>query len=109
MENKVVSVIQLMEDDKVFYTIEINNLTSYQFLFDTDAEKPTTLYLNIPNLNMSDLDVLVRKPYESYVLIGTKKILVDGKERKFAIPPRVYKRMCLRENGESVEITFYER
>jgi len=106
MNSQVTSIIQLMKSSEVFHTIKIENLTGYEFTF--DSIKRATLHLTIRNLNMYDLDILVSQSYDSYVLTGTKRIKINDKEKSFAIPARVFKHMAIKENGETAEIYFSE-
>lgn len=106
MDSKVTSIIQLMKDGEVFHTIKIENLSKYEFTFDSTGL--CTLHLTIHNFNMYDLDVLVSQPFDSYVLTGTKRIQTPDKEKSFAIPARVFKHMTIKENGRAAEIYFSE-
>lgn len=103
---RVIATIQLMENNKVVHSIKIDNLCNYEFTF--DSEKLSTLRLKSPNLNMDDLNMLVTKPYEAYVLMGVKKVVINNKESLYEIPPRVFKHVFVKENGEEVEIFFRE-
>lgn len=107
IKTKVISMIQLMEKGSVVYTVKIENLGSYEYIFDT--RKQTTLYLNAPTLKMRDLNMLMAKPYEAYVLMGSKRVNIDGKEQIVDIPPRVFRHMKISENGSDVNIIFYEK
>jgi len=102
LNSKITSIIQLIKNDEVFYTIETENVYDYKFRF--DSKLGSELYLAISNMNMNDLDVLVKEPYESYVLIGSKRI----GNKSFPIPARVFKRMLIKESDNKVKITFSE-
>ena len=106
MESQVLSTIQLMENNKVIHTIKIEKVESYVFIF--DSENSTTLNIVSKNLNMDDLNVLVTKPYESYILTGVKRITQNGYSKTFDIPPRIFKRVLIKEDGKFVDMTFYE-
>lgn len=106
MNSQVISTIQIMENDKVIHSIKIDNLSSYEFTF--DSEKLSTLRLISPNLNMDDLNILVTRPYESYILMGVKKVIKDEKEQIYEIPPRVFKHVFVKEDGKNIEIFFRE-
>ena len=106
MDSKVTSIIQLMKNGEVFHTIKIENLTKYEFTF--DSTKLCTLHLTICNFNMYDLDILVSQPFDSYVLTGAKRVQLNNKEKSFAIPARVFKHMSIKEDGRTAEIYFSE-
>ena len=106
MESQVFATIQLMENNKVIHTIQIEKVESYVFIF--DSENSTTLNIITKNLNMDDLNMLVTKSYESYILTGVKHIVQKGYSKIFDIPPRVFKRVLIKEDGKSVDMIFYE-
>ena len=106
MKSNVISIIKLIENGKAIHTVKIQNVISYLFTF--DSEKFCTLNVVTSNLNMDDLNTLVTKKYEAYVLMGVKRIVVDGKEKTFDIPPRVFKHAFIKEDGKTVDMTFYE-
>lgn len=103
---QVIATIQLMLNNKVIHSIKIDNLQDYEFTF--DSEKLSTLKLKSPNLDMDDLNMLVTKPYEAYILMGIKKTIKNNREASYPIPPRVFKNVFVKENGEEVIIIFRE-
>ena len=78
MESEVTSIIKLIENGKVVHTIKIENVQKYKFLFDSITL--STLRLIANTLNMHDLDILLNKPYEAYVVMGVKRTVQDGHE-----------------------------
>ena len=102
----VLSIIKLMDNGKVIHTIKIENVLSYKFIF--DSKKLSTLNVVTNNLSMNDLNKLFTKPYESYILLGVKRAIVNGYEKTFDIPPRVFKHVLVKEDGKTVDMTFYE-
>ena len=78
MESEVTSIIKLIENGKVVHTIKIENVQKYKFLFDSITL--STLHLIANTLNMHDLDILLNKPYEAYVVMGVKRTVQDGHE-----------------------------
>ena len=107
MQSQVISTIQLMENEKVVYTIKTENVVEYDFVY--DSKELSTLHLVISNLYMRDLNALVTKKYDSYILMGVKRIIENGKEQSFEIPPRIFKRIIIRENGDLIDIVFKEK
>ena len=96
------SVIHLMENGQVVHTIKIDDIEDYEFIVDTkDLSK---MSITVPKIHMRDLDILVSKPYEHYVIMGTK-IMED---RSFAIPAKVYCHMNILSTKEKVVIYFSE-
>ena len=102
----VLSIMKLMDNGKVVHTIKIENVLNYNFIF--DSKKLATLNVVTNNLSMDDLNKLFTKPYESYILLGVKRVKINGDEKTFDIPPRVFKHMVVKENGKTVDMTFYE-
>lgn len=102
----VLSIMKLMDNGKVIHTIKIENVLSYNFIF--DSKKLATLNVVTNNLSMDDLNKLFTKPYESYILLGVKRIKINGNEKTFDIPPRVFKHALIKEDGKTVDMTFYE-
>jgi len=102
----VLSIMKLMDNGKVAHTIKIENVLSYNFIF--DSKKLATLNVVTNNLSMDDLNKLFTKPYESYVLLGVKRIKINGDEKTFDIPPRVFKHALIKEDGKTIDMTFYE-
>ena len=78
------SMIHLMKDNEVAHTITINNIDDYEFEF--DSEELSKMSITTSSIRMRDLDILVNKPYEHYVVMGTK--IVDDKP--FSIPSKVF-------------------
>lgn len=107
MASQVVSTIQLIDNGQVVYTIKTENVIKYDFIY--DSKELSTLHLVISNLYMRDLNTLVMKPYDSYILMGIKRIIENGKEQTFEIPPRVFKRATIKENGNLIDIVFKEK
>ena len=107
MASQVMSTIQLMDNGQVVHTIRTENVIEYDFIY--DSKELSTLHLVISNLYMRDLNMLVIKPYDSYILMGVKRIIENGKEQTFEIPPRVFKRATIRENGNLIDIVFKEK
>ena len=97
------SVIQLMENNEVVHTIEIESIDDYEFYF--DSEKLSSMCIVIPKLKMEDLGILVKKPYDHYVVFGTKTVL-DKTKRTFAIPAKVFDHMVLEDRGMEIKIHF---
>ena len=107
MASQVVSTIQLIDNGQVVYTIRTENVIKYDFIY--DSKELSTLHLVISNLYMRDLNTLVMKPYDSYILMGVKRIIENGKEQTFEIPPQVFKRATIKENGNLIDIVFKEK
>ena len=106
IKSNVISIIKLIENGKAINTVKIQNVISYLFTF--DSEKLCTLNVVTSNLNMDDLNMLLTKKYEAYVLMGVKRVVIDGKEKTFDIPPRVFKHAFIKEDGKTINMTFYE-
>ena len=106
MNSQMIATIRLMEKGFPVYTIKLDNLQSYDFIWDN--EKLCTLHLVAPNLSIKDLNALIEKPYDSYVLIGIKRVLVDGQEKTFDIPARVFKHTLVKGDNKTIDMTFYE-
>ena len=104
METKIISTIQLMQNGEVAHTIKIENLHSYEFIF--DSKTGPSLKLITTNLNMKDLNMLFSKIYSSYVLMGVKKVIQDDKTQTYEIPATVFKHIHVKENGKSIELLF---
>ena len=107
MASQVISTIQLMDNGQVVHTIRTENVIEYDFTY--DSKELSTLHLVISNLYMRDLNALVTKKYDSYILMGVKRIIENGKEQSFEIPPRIFKRIIIRENGDLIDIVFKEK
>lgn len=107
MASQVISTIQLMDNGQVVHTIRTENVIEYDFTY--DSKELSTLHLVISNLYMRDLNILVMKPYDSYVLMGVKRIIENDKEQTFEIPPRVFKRATIKENDNLIDIVFKEK
>ena len=107
MTSQVLSTIQLMDDGQVVHTIKTDDVIEYDFTY--DSKELSTLHLVISNLYMRDLNTLVMKPYDSYVLMGVKRIIENGKQQTFEIPPRVFKHATIKENGNLIDIVFKEK
>ena len=106
MNFQTIATISCMEKGKPVYTIKLDNLLNYNFIW--DSSKLCTLHLVTASLNINDLNMLIRKPYESYVLIGIKKIFGDSKEKIYDIPARVFKHLLIKGDYETTDLTFYE-
>jgi len=106
MNFQTIATISCMEKGKSVYTIKLDNLLNYNFIW--DSSKLCTLHLVTASLNINDLNMLIRKPYESYVLIGIKKIFEGNKEKVYDIPARVFKHPLIKGDYETTDLTFYE-
>lgn len=106
MNFQMIATIRCMENGKPIYSIKLENLLNYNFIW--DSSQLTTLHLVTSNLNIDDLNMLIAKPYESYVLIGVKKIFQDGQEKTYDIPARVFKHLIIKGDYKTTELTFYE-
>lgn len=107
MIGSVTSIMHLMEGENVARTITIKNIDGYYFVF--DSKYLSKLCITVKNMNMDDLNALVTKPYDSYILIGAKTVLNNGKEQEYDIPPKIFKRVNIEDDGRKVDITFYEK
>ena len=103
MKSKITSTIQLMKDGEVFHSIDIKNVSEYHFSY--DSEKLAYLYLDISDINMYDLDILVKEPYESYIVMGAKQY----NNKIFPIPARVFKHIHIEESDNRARIFFSEK
>ena len=106
MNFKTVATLKLMEKGKTIYTIKFENLISYDFIW--DSKKLCTLHLVTSSLNINDLNMLIAKPYESYILIGVKKVFTDDDEKTYDIPARVFKHALIKGDYIRTDLTFYE-
>ena len=106
MNFQTIATIKCMENGKTIYSIKFENLLDYDFKW--DSSKLTILHLVTSNLNINDLNMLIAKPYDSYVLIGVKKISENEEEKIFDIPPRVFKHLIIKGNYKTTDLTFYE-
>ena len=106
MNAQMIATINLMENDKVIHSLKLEDLHSYDFIWDN--ENLCTLHLVTSNLRIPDLNILIAKPYDSYVLIGVKRVLQGGQEKTFDIPARVFKHALLKGDNKTIEMTFYE-
>ena len=52
--------------------------------------------------------MLIAKPYESYVLIGVKKVFTGTDEKTYDIPARVFKHALIKGDYNKTDLTFYE-
>ena len=98
------TIIQLMENNEVVHTIDIEEIDDYKFHFDT--KNLSTISVFVSKLKMKDLHALVSKVYDHYVVIGTKTMLNDT--RSFAIPAKIFKNFILVDNGDQISLTFNE-
>ena len=106
MDFKTIATLKLMEKGKIIYTIKFENLLSYDFIW--DSKDLCILHLVTSSLNINDLNMLIAKPYESYVLIGVKKVFQDGHEKIYDIPARVFKHAIIKGDYNKTDLTFYE-
>ena len=106
MNFQMIATIKCMENGKPIFSIKLENLLDYNFIW--DSSKLTTLHLITSNLNINDLNMLIARPYESYVLIGVKKIFQNGQEKTFDIPARVFKHVIIKGDYNTTDLTFYE-
>ena len=106
MNFQTIATLNLMENGKVVYSIKLENLITYDFVWDN--KNLCTLHLVTSNLNIDDLNMLIAKPYDSYILIGVKKIFQGGREKVFEIPPRVFKYARIKGDYQTTELTFKE-
>ena len=100
------TTLQLMKNGKVFYTIQIENIDSYEFSF--NSETLATLSITTPSLTTDDINMLIMQPYDCYVLMAKKRIIKDGKEDFVHIPAKAYGYMRFVDNGEKMKFTFIE-
>ena len=106
MNFQMIATIRCIENGKVVYTMKLENLLTYDFIWDSTTL--TTLHLVTSNLNINDLNRIIAKPYDSYILIGVKKVFQDGQEKTFDIPPRVFKHVVIKGDYQTTDLTFYE-
>jgi len=106
MNFQTIATLKLMEKGKIIYTIKFENLLSYDFIWDSKAL--CILHLVTSNLNINDLNMLIAKPYESYVLIGVKKVFTEHGEKIYDIPARVFKHVLIKGDYNKTDLTFYE-
>ena len=106
MDFKTIATLKLMEKGKIIYTIKFENLLSYDFIW--DSKDLCTLHLVTSSLNINDLNMLIAKPYESYVLIGFKKVFTENNEKIYDIPARVFKHVIIKGDYNKTDLTFYE-
>lgn len=106
MNFQTIVTLNCMENGKTVYTIKLDNLLNYNFVW--DSSKLCTLYLVTSSLNINDLNMLITKPYEAYVLIGLKKIFEGDKEKTYSIPARVFRHLIVKGDYKTTELTFYE-
>lgn len=106
MNFQTIATLKLMEKGKIIYTIKFENLLSYDFNW--DSKELCILHLVTTNLNINDLNMLIAKPYESYVLIGVKKVFTENGEKTYDIPARVFKHVIIKGDYNKTDLTFYE-
>lgn len=106
MNFQMIATINCMENGKAVYTIKLDNLLNYDFIW--DSTKLCTLHLVTSSLNINNLNMLITKPYESYILIGVKKIFHEGQEKTYDIPARVFKHLLIKGDYKITDLTFYE-
>ena len=106
MTGQMIATIKLMDKDKVAYSLQLEDLQSYDFVW--DSEKLCTLHLTTSNLNIHDLNVLISRPYDSYILIGVKRVRQNDKEKTYDIPARVFKHAIFKGDNKTIDMTFYE-
>lgn len=107
MNFQTIATISCMENGKTIYTIKLDNLLNYDFVW--DSSKLCTLHLVTASLNINDLNMLITKPYDAYVLIGVKKVFEDNsKEKVYDIPARVFRHLTIKGDYKVTDLTFYE-
>lgn len=103
MNNEILyTTIQLMKNNKVIHTINIEKITSYFFTFSNKTL--ATLSITVPFLNNEDVNILINDSYECYILMAKKKI----NDQLITIPARVYKTVSLVDNSKEIKLTFTE-
>lgn len=106
MNFQMIATITCIENGKSVYTMKLENLLDYDFIW--DSKKLTTLHLVTSNLDINDLNTIIAKPYDSYILIGVKKVFQDGQEKTYDIPARVFKHLVIKGDYNTTDLTFYE-
>lgn len=106
MNFQTIATINCMENGKSVYTIKLDNLINYDFVW--DSSKLCTLHLVTSSLNINDLNMLITKPYEAYVLIGIKKVFEGTREKTYNIPARVFRHVLIKGDYKTTELIFYE-
>lgn len=107
MNFQTIATINCMENGKPVYTIKLDNLLNYDFIW--DSSKLCILHLVTASLNINDLNMLITKPYEAYVLIGLKKVFeAPNKEKTYDIPARVFRHLLIKGDYKTTDLTFYE-
>lgn len=106
MNAQMIATIKLMDKGKVAYSLQLEDLHSYDFVW--DSEKLCTLHLVTSNLSIHDLNVLISKPYDSYILIGLKRVHQNEQEKTYDIPARVFKHAIFKGDNKTIDMTFYE-
>ena len=106
MNFQTIATINCMENGKSVYAIKLDNLITYDFIW--DSSKLCTLHLVTSSLNINDLNMLITKPYEAYVLIGLKKVCEGNAEKTYSIPARVFRHLVIKGDYKTTELTFYE-
>ena len=106
MNFQMIATIKMIENGKVVYSIKLENLLNYDFIWDN--KNLCTLHLVTSNLNIDDLNMLITKPYESYILMGVKKVFQDGREKTFEIPARVFQFVQIKGDYQTTDLTFKE-
>ena len=106
MNFQMIATINCMENGESVFSIKLDNLLNYDFIW--DSSNLCTLHLVTSSLNINDLNSLITKPYDSYVLIGLKKVFENNKEKIYSIPARVFKHILIKGDYKTTELTFYE-
>ena len=106
MNFQTIATIDCMENGKSVYSIKLDNLLNYNFVW--DSSKLCILHLVTSSLNINDLNKLITKPYDSYVLIGLKKVFEGNLEKTYNIPARVFKHALIKGDYKTTDLTFYE-
>ena len=106
MNAQMIATIKLMDNEKVAYSLQLEDLYSYDFIW--DSQNLCTLRITTSNLSIPDLNRLIAKPYSSYILIGLKRIRQSDQEKTFDIPARVFKHARFKGDNKTIEMTFYE-
>lgn len=106
MNAQMIATIKLMDKNKVAYSLQLEDLYDYDFIW--DSKNLCTLHLTTSNLSIPDLNMLISRPYESYILIGLKRVHQGETEKTYDIPARVFKHAVFKGNSKTTYMTFYE-
>ena len=107
MKQTTTSIIQLIDNGKAIYTIEIENIEAYYFVHDNNGLN--SLSITPSYINMRDLGLLITHEYDSYVLMARKAIEIDNETTYYSIPPIAYRYIKLVDDNGKVNITFSKK